>query len=154
MSRGFTLVELLIVLVVGMILAGTVIPAASTLDDQVLLADANVLVADLEFAQARAVATGQSHRILFDPDAESYTVESPPGTILDEPLSRRPWHRRLAEKGNTGIGTVNFGGTNAILFDAAGTPDNGGNVRLAVSREMQCLIEVAPVTGKVTLTIP
>lgn len=154
-SAAFTLVELMIVIVVGMILAGVVLPSPHTFDDQAISADVRVLKADLEFAQARAIATGQNHRILFDKFNDSYQVESPPGVILEDPLRKRPWIRVLAERPLNGSDMVscNFGGSSAVLFDGGGTPDSGGTVVYQLGA-FQAVVSVAPVTGVVTLSLP
>jgi len=152
-TRGFTLVEMLLVVIVGMILAGVMVPNTPSLDDQVIVADANILAADLEFAQARAIATGQSHRVIFDVRKNTYSVESPPGNVLDQPLSRKPWVRDLTAGRGTGIVAVSFAGKSAVIFDQAGTPDDGGTVDLAAGA-FQAEIEVVAVTGDVLLTLP
>jgi type II secretory pathway pseudopilin PulG len=152
---AFTLVELMILIVVGMILAGVALPAAHTFDDQEVSADLRVLRADLEFAQARAIATGQRHRILFDTNSDTYQVESPPGVVLDEPLRKQPWIRRLRERPLNGSDMVasSFGGASSVLFDGAGTPDSGGSVIYRLGA-FQATATVAPVTGSVTLILP
>lgn len=151
---GFTLIEILIVVVVGIILAGAVLPAAHTLDDQSVSADAKILAADLEFVQARAIATGQTHRILFDADADTYQVESPPGVVLDEPMTKRSWVRKLGGPSEgTDVITADFGGAAAVLFDPAGEPDEGGMIVLETG-EFQATIRVQPVTGEVELYLP
>ena len=154
-SAAFTLVELMIIIVVGMIIAGVALPSAHTFDDQAVGADVRVLQTDLEFAQARAIATGQSHRILFDKAADTYQVESPPGVILEEPLRKRPWIRLLAERPLNGSDMVgsDFSGASSVLFDGAGTPDSGGTVTYRLGA-FQAVVSVAPVTGVVTLTLP
>ncbi len=153
-SAAFTLIELLIVIVVGIILAGTVLPAAHTLDDQSVSADARVLASDLEFVQARAIATGQNHRILFDVDNDRYQVESPPGVLLDEPLTKRPWVRKLGGPSDgVDVITADFDGAAAVLFDPAGAPDDGGMIVLEKG-EFQATIRVQNVTGYVELFLP
>lgn len=154
MRRGFTLLELLIVLIVGMILAGTVIPAAHTMDDQILTGDARVLQSDLEFVQARSIATGLVHRIVFDVANEWYQVESPPGVTIEEPLSRRPWRRQLGEgTAGTDLVSVDFAGTRAVTYNAAGVPDHGGSVDFARGT-FQARVVLSAVTGEVTVTTP
>ncbi|MBI4881103.1 MAG: prepilin-type N-terminal cleavage/methylation domain-containing protein [Planctomycetes bacterium] len=152
---GFTLLELLIVIVVGMIIAGAAIPSAHTIDDRWVSADACILQADLEFAQARAIATGQSHRVLFAQDRNLYKVESPPGVLLEEPLSKKKWRRELAgaDKAGTHITAVDFAGAAAVIFDAAGRPSASGSVTFELG-EFKAVVTVEAVTGKVTLDLP
>ncbi len=152
---GFTLLEVLIVLVIGLIVAGAAIPSAHTVDDRWVSADACILQADLEFAQARAIATGQSHRVLFAKERDVYQVESPPGVLLEEPLSKKPWSRDLAgtDKTGTRIVEVDFAGAAALIFDAAGRPSAKGSVTLELG-EFKAVVTVEAVTGKVTLDLP
>lgn len=153
--RGFTLMEVLILIVIGMIIAGVAMPAVSSFDDMGVSADIRILQSDVEFAQARAIATGQSHRILFDMTNHRYQVESPPGVILDEPLGKRPWIRVLAKAPQNGsiLSGCDFGGELAILFDGAGTPASGGFVSLQLGA-FRGKLNVAPVTGVVSTLLP
>ena len=150
-GRGFTLIELMLVIIMGLILAGVALPGAHTLDDQRLGGALRILGADVEFAQARAVANGEVHRILFDLATHSYQIESPPGVLLPEPLKKTPWVRQLGD--NAELLVVDFGGSTALVFDASGEPADGGQVTME-NGEFQGSVQVAPVTGEVKLTLP
>jgi len=149
------LVEVMLVLVIGIIMAGVVMPSAHTLDDQRLGGTARVMESDLEFAQARAIATGQNHRVLFDLGQSdlpsSYQVESPPGVLIEEPLSRKPWVRTFGD--GTDIVSANFGGQLAVIFNGSGEPSDSGVVLLQLG-EFQATVSVSAVTGAVTLELP
>jgi type II secretory pathway pseudopilin PulG len=152
---GFTLVEIMIMVVIGIILASAAIPTSVSLSDQRVAADARVLGGDIEFARARAIATSQQHRILFDLANERYSVESPPGTVLEEPLSRKPWVRvlRTNPQAFTDLLDANFGGATALSIDAAGRPSAGGVVTLRRDSFI-ATITVTAITGAVDLTLP
>lgn len=151
---GFTLVEVLLIVVIGIILASAAIPNLSTFADQQVGADARVLAADLEFARARAIATSQQHRVLFDATNNTYSVESPPGTLLTEPLGKKPWQRKLMVRGSgTDLVSADFNGQSAVIFDAAGTPNNGGTTVLKRG-SFQAKVIVTGVTGEVSLELP
>lgn len=152
-ARGFTLVEIMIIIIVGIIIAGAALPAAHTFDDQIAIADARIMETDLMFAQARAVATGVDHRVLFDKDNDVYQIESPPGTVLDEPLTKKPWIRDLGGPGETDLINVDFNGGSALVFNGAGTPSAGGSAVIQVG-DFQAVIDVDAVTGVVALTLP
>lgn len=143
----------MIVLVLGVILAGVALPGAVTFDDQRLAATMRVLAADIEFVQARAIATGQSHRILFLLQQQSYQVESPPGVLLLEPLKKTPWLRELEGEQGTELLTADFGGSTALVFDPSGIPTAGGAVTFARGN-FAGEVAVAAVVGVVTLTLP
>lgn len=153
---GFTLVEVMLMIVIGIILASVALPNVSSLDDQHVAGAARVLQADLEFARARALATSQLHRVSFDAQLERYTVESPPGTVLDEPLTKKPWQRKLASRSggpSLGIASANFDSQAAVVFDAAGRPSSAGVVVLQGGK-FQAKITVTAITGEVTLELP
>lgn len=154
-EHGFTLVEVMLVILLGIIMAGVVLPSPHSLDDQRITGVARVMESDLEFAQARAIATGQNHRVLFslggDDLLSSYQVESPPGVVIEEPLSRKPWVRNF--ESGTDIVSANFDGQLAVIFDGSGQPSAGGAVLLRLV-EFDATVTIASVTGEVTLELP
>lgn len=152
-ERAFTLIEVMILIVIGIILASVALPAAHTLDDQRVAAVARILASDVEFAQARAMATGQAHRVLFQPLSNRYQVESPPGTLLDEPLAKIPWVRSISASQGVTLVSANFNGGAALVFDGAGRPQAGGTV-IFQRTQFQAVLTVEAVTGRVSLTLP
>ncbi len=149
-ARAFTLIEVLILIVVGLILAAAAIPSFVSLDDQKVTAAANVLEADLEYVRARSIGTALSHRLSFDAAAESYSVECPPGTLLNNPLTRKQWKRPLTDSG-VEIVSATFGTGTKVTFDGAGRPSVGGRVILKKGT-FQIWVDIADVTGDVTIT--
>lgn len=153
-ARAFTLVEVMIFIVIGLIVAAAAIPGASTLDDQRIAADAGILAADLEFVQTRALASNQQHRIVFSTTTHEYEVQSPPGTVIEDPLTDAPWSRVLARGGiGTKLIDVSFNGATALSFDRSGRPSSGGSVTLRRG-DFTATVTVTAITGDVTVTGP
>jgi type II secretion system protein H len=73
--RGFTLVELLAVLVIFGLLAMIALPNLGIRSSRMLDEEARRLASSLEFARQRAVMTGVPHRVLVDLDQAAYRVE-------------------------------------------------------------------------------
>lgn len=153
-ARAFTLVEVMIFIVIGLIVAAAAIPGASTLDDQRIAADAGILAADLEFVQTRALASNQQHRVVFSTITHEYQVEAPPGTVIDDPLTDAPWTRVLARGGvGSKLIDVSFNGATALSFDRTGRPSSGGSVTLRRG-DFTATVTVTAITGDVTVTGP
>jgi prepilin-type N-terminal cleavage/methylation domain-containing protein len=74
-SDGFTLVELLAVMLILAMLAAVVIPGLSILGARPLHAAAQRLASDLEFARVRSVLLGVPHRVVIDLDGGAWHVE-------------------------------------------------------------------------------
>ena len=74
-SNGFTLVELLAVMLILGMLAAIVIPGLSILGARPLRAQATRLASDLEFARVRSVLLGVPHRVVIDLDGGAWHVE-------------------------------------------------------------------------------
>lgn len=95
---GFTLLEMLAVVLIMGLVASVVIPAVGARSSAQLRDQANHLANDLEFARQRTVMTAIPHRILLDLDGAAYRVEwwvtdeeidgsAPPLPDLDAELS-------------------------------------------------------------------
>jgi type II secretory pathway pseudopilin PulG len=151
-SAGFTLLEVLLMVILGIILASVAMPSAHTFDDQRVASAARILGSDIEFARARALATSLHHRILVELHLDRYKVESPVGTPLLEPLTRKPWIRELATHG-IDITATDFNGFTALVFDPSGKPNSGGSFTFQKGT-FRAVIKVAAVTGEVTLELP
>lgn len=74
-ARGFTLIEVLIVLALMGVLAALVLPSTNpSLHDQ-LRAAGHIVAADLAYARSLAVTHGSSYRVTFDSQANRYILE-------------------------------------------------------------------------------
>jgi len=74
-SNGFTLVELLAVMLILAMLAAIALPGLSLLGARPLRAQAERLASDLEFARVRSVLLGIPHRVVIDLDGGAWRVE-------------------------------------------------------------------------------
>lgn len=74
-ARGFTLLEMMAVVLIIALVATLVIPGLGVVDSQTLDRAAHTLANDLEFARQRTVMTGVPHRLLLDLDRGSWHVE-------------------------------------------------------------------------------
>src|SRR4051812_48658675 len=90
---GFTLVEILAVVVIIGIASAIVIPQIGNRDDLKGAAAARVLVADLIYAQNLAVATQSTTYVKFDTANNKYTIltaaSSGGDTIAKHPLTQQ-----------------------------------------------------------------
>jgi type II secretion system protein H len=165
--RGFTLVELLLVLTILGILAGTAVTMLAD-DEHELDATARQVAADLLQAQQLAIAHRVPIGLSFANTFPGPTFVLNDGTALANAatplLSRGGLNdvevaRLVAARPRTAAGTgaitmsVAFGGANQVVFAADGTPSNGGIVSL-VRRGIGLRVRLAPVTGRVAITAP
>ncbi len=130
---GFSLIELVAVMVVAGILAGVaVVSLSSTRSSRTTIA-ARQLERDLTFARQRAVATGVRCWVSFDTGANTWSVLSedsaspgrdPGATVLTDPSTHGPFVHNLNANQFIGVtlGTVDFDGEDWIGFDWLGQP--------------------------------
>jgi len=111
-ARGFTLIELMAVLVIFGLLAGIALPNLGLRDARALDDEAKQLANGLEFARARAVMTAVPHRVLLDLDASGWRIEA----------------LATAEDGVS---------LDAALAEAAGSPEDPAAVALAPPGEAE-----------------
>jgi type II secretion system protein H len=80
-QHGFTLIELLaVVLIIGLV-AGIALPNLTLGGGRVAFGEAQRLASVFGFARQRALATGQTHRVVIDLDRAGYWVEQVPESV-------------------------------------------------------------------------
>lgn len=170
LTGGFTLIELVAVLVILSIIAISAIPVLASLDDTRGGMAARELVRDLTYARQRAVATGTRTWVQFDTAAETWTVlaEDPtnPGkanaSVITDPGTGTPFVKTLATGSFAGVELVSAaftgGADNDLGFDWLGRPLDKNETLLTsqgaaqVSGGHQVTIEA--VTGHIAYVAP
>jgi prepilin-type N-terminal cleavage/methylation domain-containing protein len=159
--RGYTLIELLIVISVLGIAGALVIPALG--DTNVLRVQAAVrtIIADLNYAQSDALARQASRALVFDVEHNTYSILEVHGQTLNpETDTIRMVNLNLASTyHDTRLVSAAFDGTNTIVFDELGgpvagpgssTPGAGGSVVISGSGS-QFRINVEAYTGRTSV---
>lgn len=158
--RGFTLVEVLAVVVIIGLAGAVVVPSLLRRGTLEVQAASRMLVSDILLAQNQAIATQESRQLIFEPAQNRYRITDPNGNTVSA-----TWISGGAENyivdfdtdprfaGVTLVAPV-FGATNppTLQFDTLGGPVNGGTVDL-ISGNFRYRVTVAPFTGRVTLAL-
>lgn len=161
--RGFTLVELLIVVAIISIAALAAIPMMSSAASMQIRSATNMLTADLEYAKSMAISRAQNFSVVFDVSADSYRIEDQYGNVLPHPVKKG--FDYVIDFQNDGrlnkvdIISVDFDSTSEVKFDYLGSPWNGnipptplnsGVINLQAGGTTTTVI-VEPVTGYVSI---
>ena len=152
--RGFTLVELLIVIAIISIAALTAIPMMSSAASMQIRSAANMIAADLEYTKSMAISRGQNFSVVFDKAGDSYRIENQDGDVIAHPVKKGFDYvidfRKDGRLDKVDIAAVDFDSTGKVAFDCLGSPDNGGNITLQAGG-MTVKITVEPVTGFISI---
>jgi prepilin-type N-terminal cleavage/methylation domain-containing protein len=131
---GFTLVELILVVLIISIAAVIAIPMFSSAADIQVRSVANRIAADLDYARGLAITRQKNYAVVFYPvavsghTAESYDIREVGGSIIKNPLDNRNFVVDLtADSRVSGVNifSVNFDAATAVTFDYLGTPYPG-----------------------------
>jgi prepilin-type N-terminal cleavage/methylation domain-containing protein len=166
--NGFTLVELIIVVVILSIAALIAVPMVSNTADIQVRSAANQIAAHLDYAKSMAITHQQSHSVVFDVSNESYQVQDEGGNLIDHPVNPGDFVVNLSNTGldKVDIADADFDGdiTKAITFDYLGSPYHGestapgdslnfGQITLQDKPgNFKLYVNIEPVTGYVTIT--
>jgi len=165
---GFTLAEMMVVVIIIGIAASVIIPMIGDSSDLQLETAARQLASTLLFAQTYAIANQKKYQVVFDTANHSYEIQDENSQVIKDPTGTSnaenyffkvtfPECKHLRK---VGIDNVNFDGTNKVWFDRMGMPYRGeiadatalasGSVTLkAADRNM--VITVEPVTGRIKI---
>lgn len=146
-ERGFTLIELVMVLVIIGVLAAIAAPRLSLTDTSVH-AQAAQIARDIRHVQMLAMARGQT--LTFQSLGGSYRCTDSGGTVITDPSTQQPFNLTLDNSVSATAASISF--------DSLGRPVSGGALRttavnFTVSGGAQsATLGVSPVTGFVTVS--
>ncbi len=160
-KRGFTFVEILVVVVILAIAAMVAIPMAGSAANMQIKSAANMIAADLEYAKSMAITTGQLYSVEFDTANETYSIKDQNGSVIGHPLNGGAAYvvnlRNDSRLSKVDINSVSFDSTTRIKFDYLGSPYNGsGNplnsgVITLRAGTITITVRVEPVTGYISI---
>ena len=131
---GFTVMEILIVVVILAIAAMLAVPLISSAAGMQIRSAANMIAADLEYAKSMAISRGQNFSLVFDKTTESYRIENQDGNVIAHPVKKGFDYvidfRNDGRLSNVDIFDVDFDTTSEIKFDYLGSPYNGSGSAL------------------------
>ncbi len=168
--RAFTLIEILCVVVILGMVSAIIIPQLGSRGDLKSAAAARIVMADLMYAQNRAITKQSVVYVMFDRSAKRYRVQEGTGRLtIRHPVSQHMFSVAWGDHADSGfedvsIDLADFDGTEYIAFDDTGAPYSfdsstglsplvSGQIRL-VSLGNSVTLNIEPYTGTITTTIP
>ena len=158
---GFTMTEILVVMVIIAIAAMMVVPMMGSGAGMQLRSAANIIAADMEYAKSMAIGRQKIYRVVFNESTESYQIEDPNG-IINHPVKKGFKYVVNFSNDNrldkVDIAAVDFDGTSEIKFDYLGSPYNGSDTNLnngvitLQAGGITTTITVEPVTGFISIS--
>lgn len=152
--NGFTMIEILIMVVLLSIVALVAVPMLSSAGSMQIRAAANIIAADLEYAKSMAINRGQNYSVVFDQNSDSYQIKDQDNNVVPHPVKKGFDYivdfQADSRLNMVDITSVNFGATTDVVFDILGSPDSGGTVTLQANGNT-VIIEVEPITGYITI---
>ena len=155
--RGFTLVEVIIVVVILSIAAMMAIPMMSSAGSVQIRSAADAIAADLEYAKSMAISRQRKYSVVFDIDNESYWIQDDTSPDpIKHPVKRGFRYtidfRNDSRLNKVDLVTADFDIPNRIYFDYLGSPLlNGGTITLQADGST-VIITVEPVTGFISIS--
>ncbi len=155
MKTGFTMIELMIVVVIIGIAAAMAVPMVSSAASFQIRSAGNIVAADLEYAKSLSISRGRSYRVVFDPATESYQIQDPNGAAIAPPGRKSPTRFGPGSQlNNVLISSANFGGAQTVTFDYLGSPQGlsaQGVVTLQAGNHTKT-VTVEPITGFISVS--
>jgi len=153
--NGFTLAEILVVLVILAIATAVVVPRIAGMGDLQVASAARMALADMQYAQNEAIVSQTPVTVVFDVNNGQYELQHGDGTLLTHPVNKKAFRVRFAATSgveDVSILAASFSGQTKVTFDALGSPSSNGEVTLIAGGHRQRLT-VAPVTGRMSVAV-
>lgn len=161
---GFTLIEVIVVVVILSIIALMAVPMFSSAADIQLKAAANMIAADIEYAKSMAISRQQSFSIDFNSTDESYSVCDSGGFVIPHPID--PGDLTITFPSDSRLNQVVIVSADfdpdseeTITFDYLGSPYSGSTTATPLvsgvvtleAGDLTMTVSVEPITGYVTI---
>ena len=158
-AAGFTLAEVLIMVMVIIIASAIVVPYLGSSNYSVARAGARRMASDLQYAQDTAIATQKDITVTFDLDSETYWLSNESGVLI-HPITNSEYATNYKEV--SGLSYLNIAtligdrvkvasGQKSVTFDSSGVPDISGTAALQAG-DSTFYVTISAVTGTVTVT--
>src|SRR6185436_12386921 len=92
---GFTLVEILVVVIILGIAGAIIVPSIGSRDDLKAAAAARVIMADLIYTQNLAITSQGNRYMSFDTVNQQYTVTDAAGAVIQHPVNHTPYIQKF-----------------------------------------------------------
>jgi prepilin-type N-terminal cleavage/methylation domain-containing protein len=154
MGGGFTIVEVVIVVVIIGIAALIAVPMMSSAASLQIRSAANMIAADIEYARSMAISRGQNYKVVFDKDADSYKIVDQNDNVIQHPVKKGFNYvidfQNESRLNRVDITSAIFNADQTVIFDCLGSPDSGGYVVLQADGITKT-VTVEPVTGFISI---
>ncbi|MCS7033544.1 MAG: prepilin-type N-terminal cleavage/methylation domain-containing protein [Phycisphaerae bacterium] len=165
---GFTLVEILVVVVILGLVSAVIIPQIGSRDDLRCAAAARVVMSDLIYAQNLAITQQQKRFVRFGTNQYGIYTSATAATPITHPVNKTPYLMTFGASGSAGLRNAaiesrSFDGSPTLVFDELGAPhkydaltgtttplSTAGQVVL-VSGRYRLKILIEPFTGEVSV---
>jgi prepilin-type N-terminal cleavage/methylation domain-containing protein len=154
---GFTMVELMVVLLIFSILSAVAVPSIkNSLDEMKLDGIAREVVSMLLYCQSSAIKEGEHHQVNFNvTQGRAKCQKLSTSVIVLHPIDKKPFEIDFQVAGYFQGGEIvsaafNPGSQTAVSFNSLGEPNKFGAVVLAY-RGYQKTINVALPLGKISV---
>lgn len=162
-KNGFTLIEILVVVVILVIAGAMAVPMFSGSAQMQVQSAADMIAADLEYAKSMAISHQQQYGVVFDATADSYQVVDQNEAVIQNPV-KAGFQYVVNFHGDSRLSQVdvtaaNFNGGSKIFFNYLGspcttkdgaTPLNSGTITLQGGTSTMTIL-VEPVTGYIRI---
>lgn len=166
---GFTLIEVLAVVVILGLISAVIVPQIATRDDQRAAAAARTVMSDLLYVQNRAVSQQKVHYVQFSTAGQTYKVLDiySPARTIKNPVDGSTFLVTFGNSSTSGLKdmqlqSASFDGASTLAFDALGVPQSvnvstgaltplvNGSV-IVKSGSFKLTVMISPFSGELTV---
>ncbi len=160
-THGFTIIELIMVIVIIGILVSVAIPRFDSFHAVKFSGALKKMVSDIRYVQSLAISRHETCRIVFNSAGNTYSVYLADNSLAVDPFTRGSLQVNFntsPQYNGVDIVSADFGGVNTLRFTWEGVPQDAGGVNLSTDGSVgfsyqgnTATVYVTPNTGKVRI---